>query len=108
MKHGHTKIKRTPTYNSWRAMKQRCLNKNHDKYYNYGALGVKVCKSWLKFENFLKDVGARPKGKTLDRINPNGDYEYNNCRWASNKTQARNKKKVRYFKNMIEVWYEAA
>lgn len=86
--HGQTE---TPTYKSWEAMKRRCLNTNQPAYAKYGGRGITVCTKWLKFENFLKDMGERPKGMTLDRINNDGNYEPANCRWASAETQARNK-----------------
>lgn len=74
-------------------MKQKCNNSNAWNYQWYGALGVKVCEAWLKFENFLKDMGTRPVGMTLDRIDPAKNYEPINCRWASASIQGRNKRK---------------
>lgn len=94
MRHGHSKRgKRSKTYNTWRAMLQRCLQKTHDKYPRYGGRGITVCSDWRTFTNFLKDMGERPKNKTLDRINVNGHYEPSNCRWATMKQQAKNKQK---------------
>lgn len=90
-KHGKT---RTPTYNNWRAMKDRCYGFGHSEYKRYGALGIKVCDRWKNsFENFLEDMGERPPYHSIDRINPFGDYSPENCRWADAKTQARNTKK---------------
>lgn len=89
-KHGHQVGKKTPTYLSWDGMMQRCKNPNHGKFYLYGGRGIRVCKRWAKFENFLADMGRRPDGMTLDRINGMGDYEPNNCRWATPKQQQRN------------------
>ena len=80
----------TPTYKSWTAMKSRCLNPNTTAYQNYGGRGIKICDEWMNFENFLKDMGEKPKGKTLDRIDFNGNYEPSNCRWASIQEQNRN------------------
>jgi hypothetical protein len=77
-------------YQSWANMKVRCLNKNSPSYSYYGSRGIKVCKRWLKFQNFLEDMGERPKGKTLDRIDNDGHYEAINCRWATYKEQNRN------------------
>lgn len=80
----------TRAYRSWRGMKGRCLNKNHDRYSYYGGRGITVCDRWLSFENFLADMGEPPLGKTLDRIDNEGAYEKTNCRWASRKEQNRN------------------
>lgn len=90
---GHGSGVRTPTYNTWRAMIYRCTQKSHIAYKNYGGRGIKVCDEWRKFSNFLRDMGERPQNKTLDRIDPNGNYEPSNCRWATPKQQARNKRK---------------
>jgi len=87
--HGHTSSKRSPTYISWCDMRARCNNKD-SKY--YASEGITYCSEWEKFENFLADMGERPKGKTLDRIDPTGNYEPNNCRWSTNKEQANNRK----------------
>ena len=74
----------TPTYKSWSEMKRRC---GKSKWYK----NITYCKEWEKFENFFKDMGARPKGTSLDRINPYGNYEPNNCRWADDITQENNR-----------------
>lgn len=92
IKHGH-RVKRTPTYYSWASMKKRCTNPNEENYYLYGGRGITFCKQWDLFTNFLNDMGERPYGKTLDRIDPNGNYEPSNCRWATNLQQGRNKRK---------------
>lgn len=95
MKHGHRGSgprDRTKTYNSWRAMRQRCLDPRHEKYASYGGRGVKIHAEWDSYEIFLKDMGERPEGKTLDRVDPYGNYEPSNCRWATAKRQARNKR----------------
>lgn len=81
-------------YKIWGAMKERCLNKDRWAYKYYGARGIKVCERWMKFENFYEDMGDRPDGKTLDRVDNNGDYEPNNCRWESQKRQMRNTRRA--------------
>jgi hypothetical protein len=81
----------TPTYSSWQNILQRCLNKNSTFYYRYGGRGIKICEDWLTFENFYRDMGECPETGTIDRIDNNGDYEPGNCRWATQKTNSRNK-----------------
>jgi len=96
IKHGHrgnSNGSRSKTYNSWRAMRQRCLNPNHEMYKYYGEIGVGVCERWNKFVNFLEDMGERPHKHTLDRINPHKNYGPNNCKWATHKEQAANKRR---------------
>lgn len=88
-KHGMWKSR---TYGIWRTMKNRCLSPNSGAFHRYGALGVQVCDRWLEFTNFLADMGECPDGLTLDRINPFGNYEPGNCRWATWKEQANNKR----------------
>lgn len=94
--HGHRKASRSsPTYISWLMMNQRCRNKNHKSYEDYGGRGIKVYFMWVGrggFEEFLADVGARPStAYTLDRINPDGDYEPGNVRWSTRSVQNSNK-----------------
>jgi len=92
-KHGHGKTKaQTPTYRSWLHMKDRCNNPNNTEYKNYGGRGIKVCERWCDYSNFFADMGERPKGKTLDRKDVNGNYEPSNCQWATNKEQGNNKR----------------
>lgn len=83
----------TPTYKSWEAMIQRCTNENNPNYKKYGAIGILVCDEWKEYINFKNDMGERPKGYSLDRINPFGNYEPENCRWANSLTQNRNRRK---------------
>lgn len=77
-------------YIIWSAMNQRCSNKNNKGYKYYGGRGIKVCKGWLKFENFYKDMGNKPQGLSLDRIDNSKGYCKENCRWATRKEQQRN------------------
>lgn len=84
-----------PLYWTHRSMLKRCNNPNVTGYLYYGGRGIKVCDRWVGlrgFDYFLEDMGTRPEGYTLDRINPNGDYEPSNCRWADSLTQSRNKR----------------
>jgi len=86
-KHGMTY---TPEWRSWVSMRRRCLSKNADNYAYYGGRGISVCDRWLEFVNFYSDMGPRPIGTTLDRIDNDGDYCPDNCRWADKKTQMNN------------------
>ena len=85
-------MRKAPEYNVWSGMKKRCFNKNDEFYRLYGGRGITVCREWTEsFETFYRDLGPRPEGATLDRIDPNGNYEPSNCRWVTGPVQARNK-----------------
>lgn len=114
IKHGHTgKFKKpTPTYRSWASMKKRCRCKSVRGYHNYGGRGIKVCDRWLQsFENFLADMGERPPGTSLNRIDSNGHYEPVNCEWATTIQQGRNRRtcvmlEFRGKRQCINAWSE--
>jgi len=88
-KHGHN-TKTSAEYRSWAGIKSRIYNKKNAKYGVYGGRGIKLCTRWERFENFLSDMGKKPEGMSIDRIDNNKGYYRKNCRWATSKQQARN------------------
>lgn len=102
LKHG---LSKDPLFDCWISMKARCLKPHHPAYQWYGGRGIKICDRWLEsFENFYADMGQRPTSKhTLDRIDPDGDYEPENCRWITHHRQQMNK---RIRQKVVGVTYE--
>lgn len=93
-KHG---LSQTREYRSYSHMISRCCNPNNDGYHLYGGRGITVCSQWLNsggFNTFLQDMGPRPDATSIDRINPDGNYEPTNCRWADDKTQIENRRYI--------------
>lgn len=102
-----------PTYLSWKTMRARCLNVNDPYYKDYGGRGIGIDASWDEFERFVRDMGMRPEGMTLDRIENSRGYSKSNCQWSNATYQGRNKRNSRYIefngsrKTLIE-WSEVA
>lgn len=99
LKHGHGgRCNQSSEYMTWQSMLERCRNPKNRYYHNYGGRGISVCKRWIKFENFISDMGLKPKDQkySIERINNDGNYEPSNCKWATREEQESNKRTNRY------------
>lgn len=105
-KHG---LSKHSLFQIWTAMMQRCYNSNNKGYKYYGERGIKVCERWHTVENFISDLSPRPDSLELDRIDNNGDYNPENCRWTTHKQQMNNFRRNRWIefngeKNTLTTW----
>jgi hypothetical protein len=105
---GHPKhgMHKTPTYNVWAGMLSRCRNPKHKWFDRYGGRGISVCEHWADFQNFFADMGKKPPGFSIDRIDNDGNYSFENCRWATAREQIRNRSNTRmieYEGNVISI-----
>jgi hypothetical protein len=92
-RHGHCSGRISTEYNSWSSMIRRCSDPKNNRYQYYGGRGIRVCERWLDFKNFLADMGMKPQPRlTIDRINPNGNYEPPNCKWSTYNEQRHNRR----------------
>lgn len=91
---GTHNMSKSKEYVAWKNMKARCDDINQQAYKNYGGRGITYCDEWSSFENFYKEMGECPQGMTLERLEVNGNYSRSNCKWASNKEQSVNRRKV--------------
>ena len=92
--HGATAGRRpTPEYRTWQDMLKRCRNPKNKRFHCYGARGIKVCERWYRFDNFLADMGPRPYGYSIERIDNDGNYEPSNCKWIPRRKNVRSKQR---------------
>jgi len=88
--------KPSPTYQTWKSMQKRCNNPNNPKWRDYGGRGIRICERWNEFANFLADMGEKPAGTSIERVDNDAGYEPGNCIWADIATQSWNKRNTRY------------
>lgn len=91
--------KQSGEYSSWRSMRARCLDQTHKLFHRYGGRGISICDSWNSFPVFLSDMGTKPDGSTIGRIDNDLGYSKGNCRWESKKSQERNKSTTRWIEH---------
>lgn len=91
-----SRLKLAPEYTTWWGMHQRCYNPNAAGYKNYGARGITVCDAWMTYSAFIRDMGLRPAGTVLDRVDSDGPYNPDNCRWVTWAVQRRNMRDIRW------------
>ncbi len=96
-------------YRTWTSIKQRCYNLNNEKYKYYGGRGINICDRWLNnFDNFINDIGERPIGTSLDRIDNDGNYEPTNCKWVDKKEQTRNRRLfISFSKSQLQIVFKS-
>lgn len=103
-------LSKTPEYRVWKGIRKRCFNDKTKCYHNYGGRGITICDRWKdNFENFYEDMGPRPEGMSIDRINNDGNYEPGNCRWATAVEQCNNQRKTLKFPDgtPLSIWARA-
>lgn len=101
--HGSAGRNKTGAYASWSSMRTRCLNPKASDFYRYGGRGIKICSRWDSFGSFLADMGERPKGLTLERIDNAADYGPGNCKWATYAEQSRNRRCTKLDAAKVEI-----
>ncbi len=112
--HGHTlRKKMSPEYYSWTSMRSRCTNQNHTAYALYGGRGIQIAPEWDSFATFLRDMGPRPLGTSIERIDGNGHYGPANCRWATRADQSNNRRTNTFYEHggerkTLAQWAESA
>ena len=104
-RHGHAGV-RSKTYSAWASMLSRCSNPRTHNFHRWGGRGISVCERWRVFDNFLADMGEAPVGKSIDRFpDRNGNYEPNNCRWATQHEQIANRDDTKLTEDLVqEIW----